>query len=452
MCPSVNSALKLNKIRGEKDRLLNGLNSLQKISLQISHALTESEIFQNISPSLFKNLGYPLVLIGFSDKGNNLKPRFNIGYKNSKAKVIFNKINSNKKVLAARISSADCRKTIKEKIVDIFGSKNFIICPIVTKIGNSGFVFIGNNQSSSAVTQGSKELVTILTTLIGQSVDNAYQYDKLFRQTQETEIKVMDRTKQLAVALDKINTVNKKKTEFVSAVSHELRTPLTSIKGYASIIMSGEIGVVPDAVKERLTRINTHTDNLVNLINDLLDIARIESGRQEMKFKIYNVKKIVDNILDLLMPQITAKNIKLQTNLSSKVENIYVDITFAERVFINLISNAIKFTPQNGSITVDAQPDPDSGYVTFSISDTGIGIPAADLKKLFSEFFRVDNEINRNVKGTGLGLILAKNIIKAHRGKMWAQSQIKTGTTFFFSLPSSQISYQKQPIFRGDDA
>ena len=127
-------------------------------------------------------------------------------------------------------------------------------------------------------------------------------------------------------------------------MSHELRTPLTSIKGYAAILMAGKIGAVPDAVKERLAKINSHSDNLVGLINNLLDIARIESGRQEMKFAQYRPKNMVDNVADLLNPQITAKTINLSAQFSPQVEWIYADSSHAERVLINLMSNAVKFT------------------------------------------------------------------------------------------------------------
>jgi signal transduction histidine kinase len=246
----------------------------------------------------------------------------------------------------------------------------------------------------------------------------------------------------LAGALKKVNDISNKKTEFVSAVSHELRTPLTSIKGYAAILIAGKIGELPDAVKERLAKINSHSDNLVALINNLLDIARIESGREEMKFATYKMKNTVDNVADLLAPQITAKGVKLNLRLPQQIENIYADASHAERVLINLLSNAIKFTPQHGTITLAVSPTLDSGYVVFSVSDTGIGIPASEVQKLFNEFFRVDNEINQNVKGTGLGLVLAKNIVQAHRGKIWVQSQVGQGTTFYFTLPSSQKAFE----------
>ena len=325
----------------------------------------------------------------------------------------------------------------------IFEAEHFILSPILTQTGSIGFVFAGNRYNAPAVTQGDEELITILAGQIGQSIENAQLFEKVFRSSQELELKVADRTKQLAGALQKVNEISNKKTEFISAVSHELRTPLTSIKGYAAILIAGKIGELPAAVKERLAKINSHSDHLVSLINDLLDIARIESGRQEMKFAIYKIKTIVDNVADLLTPQITAKAITLQLRLPQEIKEIYVDTSHAERVLINLLSNAIKFTPQNGTITVTVAPTLDAGYAVFSVSDTGIGIPASELQKLFSEFFRVDNEINQNVKGTGLGLVLAKNIVQAHRGKIWVQSQVKVGTTFYFTLPSSQKAFEE---------
>ena len=199
----------------------------------------------------------------------------------------------------------------------------------------------------------------------------------------------------MAGALQKVNDISNKKSEFISAVSHELRTPLTSIKGYAAILIAGKIGEVPVAVKERLIKINSHSDNLVGLINDLLDIARIESGRVEMKFSTYKIKNIVDNVADLLAPQITTKGVKLQLKLFlNNWKKFYVDRFMLNVVFINLMNNAIKFTPQHGTITVSVSSTLDHGYAIFSVADTGIGIPASDVQKLFSEFFRVDNEIN----------------------------------------------------------
>jgi signal transduction histidine kinase len=444
----VRTDLELNKIHQEMDKRLNGLNSLQRTSRQLSLALNESEIFQKISPALFEDLGFSRVLITAGKDNNVLKTRLNISFKDTRIEAILKEINTDeslKRIVQEThsLSSINCPIKTKEKIIQIFESEHFIISPILTQTGNIGFVFVGNRYNAPVVTQGDEELITILAGQIGQSIENAQLFEKVFRSSQELEFKVADRTKQLASALQRVNDISKKKSEFISAVSHELRTPLTSIKGYAAILIAGKIGELPIAVKERLVKINSHSDNLVNLINNLLDIARIESGRQEIKFAVYKIKNIVDNVADLLAPQIATKGVTLQVQIAEQVEEIYVDATHAERVIINLLSNAIKFTPPNGTITVAVSPTLDRGYAVFSVSDTGIGIPASEIQKLFSEFFRVDNEINQNVKGTGLGLVLAKNIVQAHGGTMWVQSQVGVGTAFSFTLPSSQKAYEE---------
>ncbi len=442
----VRTDLELNKTREEMDKRLNGLNALQRTSRQMSQALNESEIFQRISPALFEDLGFAHILIASKNDENVMKVRLNVGFKDTRIETMFREIDIDDflKQTTQTLSSNNAPNKSKEKIIRLFESEHFILSPILTQTGSIGFVFVGNRYNAPAVTQGEEELITILAGQIGQSIENAQLFEKVFRSSQELELKVADRTKQLAGALQKVNDISKKKSEFISAVSHELRTPLTSIKGYAAILIAGKIGELPTAVKERLTKINSHSDNLVGLINNLLDIARIESGRQEMKYAIYKIHTMVDNVTDLLTPQITAKGIKLQLKLCDQIPDIYVDASHAERVMINLLSNAIKFTPQNGTITVEVSPTLDNDYAVFSVTDTGIGIPASEIQKLFNEFFRVDNEINQNVKGTGLGLVLAKNIVLAHHGKIWVHSKVGAGTTFYFTLPSTQKAFENR--------
>ena len=441
----VRTDIELNKIREEMDKRLNGLNALQRTSRQISQALNEGEVFRKLPPTLFEDLGFARAIVATLDDDNTFKIRINVGYKSPRSELMLKEINAEEAIKAPShsLSSINCPGKVKEKITHIFEIEHFIIAPILTQRGNIGFIFVGNRYNAPLVTQGDEELITILAGQIGQSMENAQLLEKVFHSSQQLELKVAERTKQLAGALEKVNEISKKKSEFISAVSHELRTPLTSIKGYAAILIAGKIGEVPPAVKERLAKINSHSDNLVSLINDLLDIARIESGRQEMKFAPYKIKTLTDNIADLLTPQVTAKGVHLRFQPAEGIDEIYVDMSQAERVFINLVNNAIKFTPANGNITVSIAPKLENGYAVFSVADTGIGIPAADVQKLFSEFFRVDNEINQNVKGTGLGLVLAKNITLAHRGRIWVQSQVGVGTTFFFTLPTSQQAYQE---------
>ncbi len=443
----VRTDLELNKAQEELDKRLNGIIALQRTSREISQALNESEIFQKLNPKLFEELGFSMVLVSTINEKGHLYRRTSTGIVEEKIPDMLRRFEQDEHLKTAlneshAFSSGNSSRQTKEKIVAIFAAEHFVLAPILTQNGTIGFIFVGNRYNAPVITQGDEELVSILAGQIGQSLENAQLFEKVFRSSQELELKVKERTKQLATALGQVEDVSRKKSEFISAVSHELRTPLTSIKGYAAILMAGKIGEIPDAVKERLGKINSHSDNLVALINDLLDIARIESGRVEMKFGLYSVKAVLDNVVDILGPQMKDKEVKVALNIPPSISHFYLDLPQAERVFINLLNNAVKFTPKGGTITISVSPVLDKGFLTFHVMDTGIGIAPDDLKKLFDEFYRVDNEINQNVKGTGLGLTLAKNIVEAHRGYIAVKSQVGSGTTFSFTLPSSAEAYE----------
>ena len=211
--------------------------------------------------------------------------------------------------------------------------------------------FAGNQSDAFAVTEGDKE-PSPFWGQIGQAIETARLFEQVYRARQVLEAKVQERTKELSSALEEVQRISRNKSEFISAVSHELRTPLTSIKGYASILITGKVGEIPDKVKERLEKVNKHSDNLVKLINDLLDISRIESGKIEMKIVPYAILPVIENVHDLLTPQMKEKNINFVTDIPAHCPAIPMDLSQAERVFINLVSNAIKFTPGNGTITV----------------------------------------------------------------------------------------------------
>ncbi len=444
----VKTDLELNKAHEELDKRLNGLNALQRTSRQISQAMNEQQLFEKLKSNIFEELGYSMTLIVVNDENHTPRPRIHFGFDEHKINAMVESVLTDTQLNTAlmegrTLSSINASRKAKEKMIQIFETENCILTPIVTQAGTTGFILVGNRYTSLTITQADEELLSILAGQLGQAIENTQLFDKVFRSSQELEVKVKDRTKQLVSALAQVEEINKKKTEFISAVSHELRTPLTSIKGYAAILLAGKIGDIPAAVKERLAKINLHSDNLVNLINNLLDIARIESGRVDMRFDTHKIEKVLENIADLLNPQVTAKEIKLKLTLSNTIPEVYIDISQAERVFINLLSNAVKFTPKGGTIEISVLPVLDAGFATFQVTDSGIGIAANDLEKLFTEFFRVENTINQSVKGTGLGLVLAKEIVSAHHGKMWVTSQVGVGTTFSFTLPASKEAFEK---------
>ena len=448
----VKTDLELNKTQEELDRRLMGLNTLQNISRTISRTLDEQEIFQKVNKDIAAELGFANLLVLTYDENTILRTRVNIGFDPARIEQIQSKLGLDAEFLAAlkdgtTFSSLNTSQKTKTYIIQLFENEHFILSPLLTQRGVAGILFVGNRYNTSVITEGDEELIAILASQLTQSLENSQLFEQVYRSTQMLETKVSERTKELLQALKDVEDISKKKTEFISAVSHELRTPLTSIKGYASILMTGKVGEIPDAVKERLHKINIHSDNLVKLINDLLDISRIESGRVEMKATPQNIRPMLDTIADLLTPQLKDKGVSLKLNIPAAMPVIAYDTSQLDRVFINLISNAIKFTPAGGSITVNAHPNLARQEAVFEVADTGIGIKKEDIVRIFDEFYRVDNEINMKVTGSGLGLALAKNIIEAHDGRIWVTSEVGQGTTFHFTLPFQQKSKEvsKQP-------
>ncbi len=438
----VRTDIELNKAQEELDKKITGLYALQRLSRIISTTLEESQIFKVIESTSFEDLGFEKAwVLLWDDEENKFIPQLNIGYLHDEIETIKPQVNSDKDIYLDLIKTGKTFSSIsaphntawREKINHIFKVNSFVVSPILPKEGSKGFFFVGTENMDVAITEGDEELITILSNQIGQALENARLFEKTWHAQQELEKKVEERTRELTFALDEVKKINKRKTDFISSVSHELRTPLTSIKGYAAILIEEKLGHLPPAAKERLEKINRHSDELVHMVNDLLDIARIESGRAIMKMEEQDLKTIISNVADLISIQCKNKNIELIASTQKDILPVLADRVQLERVFINLLGNAVKFTPENGKITIKAHSQ--DNVIQVDISDTGIGIPPDSLSMIFEEFYRVDNPINQQVKGTGLGLSLVKHIIEAHKGKIWAESKQGKGSTFSFTLP-----------------
>lgn len=437
----VRTDLELNKTQEELDKKVSGLYILQKISQAVSTTLQEEEIFKRIEKSYLEDLGFTKTIFLIFNRDKKLVVKLSYGYPEESLEKI--KKNLDEKVLSSLmnkpqlISPAKNQESeLRELIGSVFGISSFILSPLITKEGLCGLAFLGSESESSPITEGDEELVLILTNSVSQALENAKLFEETYRSHQELERKVEERTKELSYALEEIKKISRRKTDFVSAVSHELRTPLTSIKGYTSILLSERLGALPEEAKERLERMNRHCDELVGLVNNLLDLSRIETGKIKFEFIYQRLDLIISDTLELLSPQIKEKNIKIELNIEREI-SVFVDQIQINRVFINIIGNALKFTPENGRITIEAKDK--NNFIQIDISDTGIGISEKDLIFIFDEFYRVDNPINQKIKGAGLGLSLVKSIIEAHKGEAWVRSKLGEGSTFSFTLPKVEI-------------
>jgi PAS domain S-box-containing protein len=223
------------------------------------------------------------------------------------------------------------------------------------------------------------------------------------------------------------------KTEFVSTVSHELRTPMTAIKGYTDLIHSGAVGEINENQKRFLGIIKTNTDRLTAMVNDLLDISRVETGRVRFEPAPVQLGDIIKTVIDALAPNAENKRHKLTFHVRAGLPEIMGDSDRLTQVFTNLIGNAINYTPEGGELSVDVYSVENA--VRADVRDTGIGIPAEDLGKIFERFYRADHPLVQESRGTGLGLPIVKLFVEMHGGRVWAESIVGQGSTFTVLLP-----------------
>jgi two-component system phosphate regulon sensor histidine kinase PhoR len=218
---------------------------------------------------------------------------------------------------------------------------------------------------------------------------------------------------------------------FVGNVSHELRTPLTSIKGFVETLLDGamENGVL---CRRFLTIIDSETYRLSRLIEDLLTLSSIESKEHAIKTKPLCIARRIINVMNILGPQISEKSLRVDYIYKHSLPYIHADEDLLNQVFINLLDNAIKYTPRNGKITIRSRES--NNRLVTTITDTGVGIPHESLSRVFERFYRVDKARSRNQGGTGLGLAIVKHIVESHGGEVMVESEVGKGSTFGVSF------------------
>lgn len=306
----IKTDLELNKTQEVLDKKVAGLFTLQKISQALATTLQEEEIFERIKTHVSNDLGFEKSLLFSLTSERKLVCRIFSGYKENEmfnlSRILFanNELIS---LLSEKKSVSSLTRNIPE--IAAFVKKNlgvevFVITGLVTKNGLEGVLFLGNESASLMITEGEEELIAILSTQIVQAIENARLFEQTWRAQQDLEIKVKERTQELSKALEDIKEVSKRKTDFILAVSHELRTPLTSVKGYASLILAGTLGDIPEEIKSRLEKINEHSDKLTALIENLLDISRIEAGRVKMNLQPLDLKTVLTKLAEMFTIQL----------------------------------------------------------------------------------------------------------------------------------------------------
>lgn len=238
--------------------------------------------------------------------------------------------------------------------------------------------------------------------------------------------------------LQELKRVDKLKDEFLSMVSHELRTPLTSIKAYTETLMFMVEDNDPKTQLEFLNIINEESERLTRLINDVLDLSKIEAGKMNFILKEEDIGAIIRRIIKNMTGFAGSKNIELIENIKDNLPQVMIDKDRVMQVLTNLINNGVKFTPENGKIFLTADFEDDK-FLKISVKDTGMGIKEEDKGKVFEKFKQVDDILVREAGGTGLGLPICRNIVEYLGGKIWVESVYGEGATFQFTLPISEV-------------
>ncbi|WP_406661651.1 PAS domain S-box protein [Methanolobus sp. ZRKC3] len=226
---------------------------------------------------------------------------------------------------------------------------------------------------------------------------------------------------------------NRAKSEFLANMSHELRTPLNSVIGFSDTLLEGYFGELNEKQIQYIENISNSGKHLLNIINTILDISKIESGKMRLYKDELNISNVIDEMISLMQPPALKKNIKMEVSFGHDIDLIEADEAKVKQILYNLIGNAVKFTEDDGSIKMKTRNE--NGNIVISVLDTGIGISSNDQYKLFRPFSQIDSDTSRQYDGTGLGLSLVKDLVELHGGDVWVESEFGKGSDFTFTLP-----------------
>ncbi|MBM4054663.1 MAG: response regulator [Planctomycetes bacterium] len=314
-----------------------------------------------------------------------------------------------------------------------------------------------NQQLEKLVKARTAEL-TQLNEQLKQDVEKRKQIEtELKEERVNLENTVKLRTKELRETIGQLKDANlhlaeanQSKSRFLSSMSHELRTPLNGILGFADLLYNKFYGDLNEKQMEYVKRIADSGNHLLSLINDLLDIAKIEAGAVELQPEMFVSADFITLITSLMASQFKKKNITLNTTVDTTLPILYADLTKCKQIMLNLLSNALKYTPQGGRVDIAVTKEGKSA-VRIEVKDTGIGIEPDDIDKIFSEFFQADRVRDAQLGGTGIGLALTRRLVQLHGGEIGVTSEPGKGSAFWFTLPLKELPSNKTNIQKRND-
>jgi len=422
--------------------ILSSITRLNEVAQFIATVLVKEAAFENVSIFIFSRKDWSLQRIGFSEVEKPIQINYFQNIPLSDTQNLLVQAVS-KKTRYHGVSPSGIllsnEEYEKQDVKEYLGRiKSVHVFPLVIRESLLGAFVVSLAEEDQFISEDTRDLLNRLADIVGIGIDNALLYNE-----------VQEKNKKL-IRLDQL------KDEFVSVASHELRTPMTAIKSYLWMTLDGRAGAISEKQKFYLNRAYSSVDRLIRLVNDMLNVSRIDSGRITLELSGVDLQSTVKEVFDEVMPRAQELGLSLNLLPSPNLAKVLADKDKIKEVLFNLIGNSLKFTPKGGAVSVSFAQKTD--FIEITVSDTGTGVLQEDLPKLFQKFSMIDGSFSSDkaIQGTGLGLYISKSIVELHRGKIWAASQGRDkGSQFAFSLPvfhesdlhpSSKSQNEKQTV------
>ena len=325
------------------------------------------------------------------------------------------------------------------------GGRLFVVSHLHHEGDSIGTVVVGpfgEGSTEEAAKRMAEHLVRVADAFILDGIKRAMSARMHMATVEEANRELTEKNKRLAQAVERLQEADRIKSNFLATVSHELRTPLTSVIGYSEMLLEGIAGELNNEQREYVRTVMEKGDQLLQLITGILDISRMEAGEMRFEKQPFEIDEVVSIALSTIAPHARRKKLQLRAALQPELPQVLGDRDKIRQVLLNLLNNAVKFTPEAGTIEISAEvaplkpQQPSAGVgLRVLVKDSGIGIPPAHHKDIFNPFFQVDNTSTREFGGTGLGLNIVKRFIEAHGGAVWVESEEGEGSSFYFTLP-----------------